>query len=563
MTITTTTGERLGRNLQTCPIWAACAIIFVLTLLCFGWRLGDSPLARTEGHRALPAHIMATTGDWLIPRLCNEVYLRKPPGHYWVLASFEKLTGRADEWSWRMPSVLAFATLAAFLAAMAGRWFGPVAAWVAGGGCFALVALWAQTRSADIDAMNTLASVVACCALLEVGFGASRRRWLWSALAFIGFASVLMLKGPGGLPLPLGALVGGSAANRKWRWLLHPLCWTPLFAGAAVSGGWAWAVHRTIAIQHLQTDMGGVHEAINGMLRFRRAGKALGMAVQLIVFGLPATISMLALPSLWRGDDPRWGAISASNQEAEAKSSMLRATTGAIIAATALYVISGVVNPRYAYPILPLTALPAGAAASAWADGILPERTRGRFKTAMFIMLIAAPCAQLGFTLRVWHDACAPIQLLAAGIACMAAAAAGIQQLRRGSIRNAGLMILILFAALTFPMSEWQAQTRIRESALNAAHMVQGIVNPSETLVTGEYIRNKPELFLYVDRPVNSLGGRLRKPFDLEKSCWVIFSREEWDAWKAEKGNRFSQVVEIPIYRSMAILAHYEAPDRR
>jgi len=52
--------------------------------------LGSGPLAGTEGHRALVGHQMAMGGNWLLPKLYDQVYLAKPPLDYWILAGLER-----------------------------------------------------------------------------------------------------------------------------------------------------------------------------------------------------------------------------------------------------------------------------------------------------------------------------------------------------------------------------------------------------------------------------------------------------------------------------------------
>ena len=152
------------------------ALVCAVTLAAGLWGLGSSPLAHTEPHRALTAHQMVRTGQWLVPRLYGYVCLRKPPLCYWVMAAVERVAGRGNEWVWRLPSVLSAAALAAFLCVMGHRWFGRPAGVVTGFSFLALVALWAESRSAQIDAMNTLASVVCACAVIETGFGPRRSR---------------------------------------------------------------------------------------------------------------------------------------------------------------------------------------------------------------------------------------------------------------------------------------------------------------------------------------------------------------------------------------------------
>ena len=159
----------------------------VAGLFIYGYRLWDAPLDRTEPHRALVAHQMVQHGNWLLPRLNGELYLRKPPLIYWVEAVAEKVTGQAEPWVWRLPTALGSACLAAILAAWAAWWFGPAAAGPAGVACLALIPLWDQNRAADIDGLNTVAAVVTAMVALELIYGPTRRRWAWViALAGVG-----------------------------------------------------------------------------------------------------------------------------------------------------------------------------------------------------------------------------------------------------------------------------------------------------------------------------------------------------------------------------------------
>jgi len=99
--------ESRGAGLLSRGAWRDAVLILALGLFVTCYRVGVPPLAGTEGHRALPADGMVRTGDWLLPRLYGRVYLTKPPMVYWLIGGVEKLTGVADETSWRMPSAMA------------------------------------------------------------------------------------------------------------------------------------------------------------------------------------------------------------------------------------------------------------------------------------------------------------------------------------------------------------------------------------------------------------------------------------------------------------------------
>ena len=68
-----------------------------------------------EGRYADVALAMFRTGDWLVPRLQDLVYLDKPPAIYWTIAAGFKLLG-VNEWGARIGQSLAL-TATAFLVA--------------------------------------------------------------------------------------------------------------------------------------------------------------------------------------------------------------------------------------------------------------------------------------------------------------------------------------------------------------------------------------------------------------------------------------------------------------
>lgn len=61
------------------------ALLAVLAVLLLTLRLGAVPLlSENEGRRAAVVQTMLDSGDLLVPRLNGEVYIDKPPLHYWL-----------------------------------------------------------------------------------------------------------------------------------------------------------------------------------------------------------------------------------------------------------------------------------------------------------------------------------------------------------------------------------------------------------------------------------------------------------------------------------------------
>src|ERR1700724_4757758 len=87
--------------------------------------LGSVELKHEEPRRALPAVHMLASGDWLVPRVGEVPYLRKPPLLNWAIALSCKLSGAVSEWAVRFPSVLPPFALAITILVIGGRcWLG-------------------------------------------------------------------------------------------------------------------------------------------------------------------------------------------------------------------------------------------------------------------------------------------------------------------------------------------------------------------------------------------------------------------------------------------------------
>jgi 4-amino-4-deoxy-L-arabinose transferase-like glycosyltransferase len=81
-------------------VFAFCAVLLVA-----GLTTGD--LVRNEGLRARLAAEALVTGDWLVPRLCGEPHLTKPPGMTVLIGLCSLPGGRVTDVTARLPSVLA------------------------------------------------------------------------------------------------------------------------------------------------------------------------------------------------------------------------------------------------------------------------------------------------------------------------------------------------------------------------------------------------------------------------------------------------------------------------
>lgn len=224
---------------------AALAGAAVVVVICLFSHLGAIGLVGPDEPRyAWIARAMASSGDWVTPRLYGQPWFEKPVLYYWA-AGAGFLFHLPAEWAARLPS--AFAALAVALAI---GWLGwkhygaesePLAsAWLIGPLFFStsVAAIgFARAASPDMLFSAALALAMASAAAVLRRRGALRR---WADAATHGDASeyaslalfgvwlglAVLAKGPAGVVLAGGAVGTWALATGRWRdgfRLAHPI----------------------------------------------------------------------------------------------------------------------------------------------------------------------------------------------------------------------------------------------------------------------------------------------------------------------------------------------------
>jgi 4-amino-4-deoxy-L-arabinose transferase-like glycosyltransferase len=329
-------GER-GRG-RWLLFWQAMLVVLVAGVVYWPL-LGHSGFAFSEGQRALPGWEMVHNGDWLVPRLFEQPYLRKPPGMPWAVALMSLVFGE-NEFSARSVSALSM-TLASLLSFwFATRWFGRPWGLVAGIAHALTPLYWFSPtspvgRSAEIEALHNLFAQGAMLVMIELlvsrpgGIAALR----WSlALAFAG-AGVALVKGPAGLPCLAGTAAGACIAAWSLRPLRSSWTWVGLLLAAGVVALVAWR----IAVRVHELPEAPVTEPPGRFLW--RPGEAL------LVLSLPVATLAAALPtSLSLVLALRDARVQTREDE------FARAVAWACVASLLIYAVIGVSNNRYAMP---------------------------------------------------------------------------------------------------------------------------------------------------------------------------------------------------------------------
>jgi 4-amino-4-deoxy-L-arabinose transferase-like glycosyltransferase len=488
-------------------------------LFIYGLWLGNSPLDRTEPFRALVAHQMVNGGSWLVPRLYGELYLRKPPLIYWIEASTELLLHHGNEFIWRLPSAIGSALLAVFVAWWAARWFGLRALLPAGFACLALIAVWDQDRSADIDALNTAFAVVTSATVLELLYGNGRKTFIWSIAFGLSLGATLLLKGPGGLPQILAAMIGAALLLRDWKPLGRRMI--PILAGAligsAIFAAYIVAAKAEMRHLHIVPDPTGWFEVIEKIFFHGWISRltAIGIAFKLVAYALPVSLvlpfSIWAIRRLPTGDLHRQRAM---------------AILGTLAAASVIWILGGIDNPRYEYVMLPLLAPLVGFVWTA-------ENHNDRwFKTALLIVCFVFCIANLVLTAKLGGST------LNTGIkiSCAICVAASVSLMVRMIIvrtrpdllrpllpRTAGILLL-LFAV---PMAARKNLERQHKSAKTPAEQLRSIIGSATRVSASGVVRDLPELFYYANVEVDAYGEFGLPQLLQHRGHWIVVSQGE------------------------------------
>ncbi len=498
------------------------------------WGLGGSPISGTEGHRALTAHQMVSSGEWIVPHLYGAVYLAKPPMQYWLLALLETTLGASGPALWRSVSVAASVFTAVLLWQAARNALGRAAGLAAGCAFVAMLPMWEQNRSADIDALNCLAATGLLLAVLRMVFDQPQRTArLW--LIACGWAAVMwMTKGPTGLPAVVGGVAGAAVAMRRCRALASWRWWTPVLVGALPLALWLWAVSD---VSSAAKGNVGTAELASKLFSpsVERLLRAAAMPVTLFLYALPVTLAIPLL--LVRGFH---------RPDFEAPASV-RLHLGAAIGGMIACAPALMAEPRYGYVALPATALAVGGLAHLWHRGgltVAGVEAAARCLGVAAVVYFVAQVALLVMTYRAEPQQLAMLLLIAAlGLAAMVGALTDLTRRRFGrAVRWCLALVLLASVSLSLMV---HAENRAHPG-LRTAELLRKRVGRSELLVA-DLAANHPATLYYAKANVTRVDRRLSRALaERSPQSWAALSGREWDQLDEELRRGFVEVLPLP-----------------
>jgi 4-amino-4-deoxy-L-arabinose transferase-like glycosyltransferase len=422
------------------PLWLACLIVIgVASLLCLPF-LSASGLSHAEGQRVQPAWAMLeatravasregisplgafftreSLDAWLVPRLFEQAYLRKPPGTPWAIAIFGAMFGESNAAA-RAVSGCALVLMSVLTALTAARWFaatarerGPVA--LVGGLAAALLPAWywypPLARSAEIESLNHLWTFIASMAIIELALaprhvlGVARvtiapampRTIAWCGVLALSTAMLTLTKGPASIPVLAGVgmacvvarrgLLGPSNIARvpatRRAWGLVPVC-VGLVLGALAF--WAWSVAaRAVLARTGETPI--TQEVGEFLFSPARVLEILALPLAALATALPHSLAMIRFAG-----SPE---ITGVDPSVRVRHALARALCVGVVLSILAYMCVGVSNNRYVLPAM--TLLPLVVAGGWWRAVRLHESKPGepspvpRFAWTGVVLLVLA-----------------------------------------------------------------------------------------------------------------------------------------------------------------------------
>lgn len=221
--------ERRSAGIRFVGLLAAVALVLL-------FRLGEAPVDVTAEHRVdVVVRTMVASGDWLLPRMGDELRLNKPPLAYWLSAGLAELGLGPTTLALRLPSALAALTLLLVVFAWGQRLGGPRLGLLAAGLLATMESFLALGRR-GVAEMLLAASCTAAFALWPELVERRRRSLLPLFALSVGIAC--LAKATAAL-FVLGLPIAIDLTRRGlWREALH---WrNARWLGAALVLGFAW-----------------------------------------------------------------------------------------------------------------------------------------------------------------------------------------------------------------------------------------------------------------------------------------------------------------------------------
>lgn len=444
------------------PRWAQYGVL--LASIALVWHsIGDHGLMPPDEARyAAVSGWMADHGNWLEPRLGEQLHITKPPLTYWAQALSQRLLGHT-ELAVRLPSAIASTILVLLTFRFARHACGAMAAMLAVGVLSAMPLFEIVGRLAITDPLVAAWWWGAiCCAWMAVGDGSgpARRGWavgFWACCALVGLTKGPLVLAPPVIVASWLALAGRLRDARAFMPFLGlPLALAPL---ALVAWGfWSANPERAASVwrfEFLDRFTGGDHDDPRWLIPLA------------FVMGLFPATAMMTLPVFNIPWSRAWSALRAGDAR-----SLLAV---AVVLPLAGFSLLRGSSPTYLLPLAPPLAVLVGMMLARWvgpragdvpAGERLPD-VRITSGIAMTVIGIGLPSAAAAVVLRghapAWAEGWTLLWLAMAVVPAMVAGWIAIAWWGRPSLRLPSLAACFVGSACI-----WVGVRRAEDMAMAA-----------------------------------------------------------------------------------------------
>ncbi|MCA9288816.1 MAG: glycosyltransferase family 39 protein [Phycisphaerales bacterium] len=393
------------------PQWAQAAGLLALCAILFVVGLGDRGLAYSEGHRVGPAWEMLDAGmpweagdAWLVPRLFETPYLRKPPAMMWAIATSSGLLGKT-EFAARLPSAIAMAVLVLVSWRVTTRWLGSPWGLAAGAAQALFPVFWSSARSAEIEMLHAACAGIAALLVADALLRRDRLGWLSALGAGVALAGMALAKGPAGLPVVAAVLPAACIVRWSIGVIARPSLALVLVVPGLVLGLVSWAMAEALGRVHGPVITQDVGEFL---WEGSKIGRILTLPGAAWASMLPAGLALFLFLPRRRAERPESGEATGLPPRAERVGRVLAL---AWLIATLTYAAIGVSNPRYTLPAGTLLPPVVAAALALWRTRAEEGGLRGPRRGAARVLWLAWPGSWIivlavGFVgFLVWYEA--------------------------------------------------------------------------------------------------------------------------------------------------------------
>jgi 4-amino-4-deoxy-L-arabinose transferase-like glycosyltransferase len=215
-------------------------LLFVLALWAAIYlpALGSLEIKGEEGRRILPAVSMLETGNYVLPQIGSEPYLRKPPLVNWLVAASFKLFDLRNEWTARLPSALCVLAVAMAFVGIARTSLGENGSLIAAIIWLTNFGMIEKGRLIEIEALYVSLFALAIICWLS-WWEQQRSPWVTWTIPFVFLGFGLLAKGPLHLVFFYALVVAILWRTGKLDQLLNPAHFFGIAIMLSIFAAWA------------------------------------------------------------------------------------------------------------------------------------------------------------------------------------------------------------------------------------------------------------------------------------------------------------------------------------